>query len=121
MTNSPKWPAAYFAANTCGLTVIHGDVQFTRDEFRNIERFTNPALILCERSFSHFFRKGTQKIYLEDEKPEKKNPQVLENISETKLLLMEADSSFLILRRSRESMDLLGGNEKINRKKYNRW
>jgi hypothetical protein len=62
-----------------------------------------------------------QKIYLKDEKPEKKNPQVLEDISETKLLLMEADNSLLILRRSRESLDLLGGNEKVNREKYNRW
>ena len=67
--NSPKWPAAYFGAHMCGLTVAHGDVQFTKDEFRNIERFTNPALILCERSFSHFFRKETQKIHLEDINP----------------------------------------------------
>jgi hypothetical protein len=62
-----------------------------------------------------------QKIYLKNEKPKKKKTQVLEDISETKLLLMEADNSFLILRRSRESLDLLGGNEKINRKKFNRW
>jgi len=62
-----------------------------------------------------------QKIYLKDEKPKKENPQVLENIAETKLLLMEADNSFMVLRRSGESLDLLGGNEKINRKKYNRW
>jgi hypothetical protein len=62
-----------------------------------------------------------QKIYLKDKKPEEKNPQVLEDISETKLLLMEADNSLLILRRSRESLDLLGGNEKINRKNFNRW
>ena len=62
-----------------------------------------------------------QKIYLKDEKPEKKNPQVLKDIPDTKLLLIEADNSFLILRRSRESLDLLGGNEKVNRKKYNRW
>lgn len=62
-----------------------------------------------------------QKNYLKDEKSEKKNPQVLEDIPETKLLLMEADNSYMVLRRSRESLDLLSGNEKINRKKYNRW
>lgn len=62
-----------------------------------------------------------QKKYLKDEKSEKKKTQVLEDISETKLLLMEADNSSLILRRSGESLDLLGGNEKVNRKKFNRW
>jgi hypothetical protein len=68
-----------------------------------------------------FGKYDRQKTYLKDEKPEKKNPQVLQDIPETKLLLMEADNSFLILRRSSESLDLLSGNEKINRKKYNRW
>jgi len=62
-----------------------------------------------------------QKIYFKDQKPEEKKPQVLEDIPATKLLLLEADNSSLILRRSGESLDLLGGNEKINRKKYSRW
>ncbi len=62
-----------------------------------------------------------QSIHQEDEKPEMKKTQVLEGVSETKLLLLEGGDSFLILRPGRESLDLLGGNEKINRKKYNRW
>ena len=62
-----------------------------------------------------------QKFYLKGEKPDDKNPQVLQAISDTKLLLMEADNSLLILRPSRESLDLLSGNEKINRKEFNRW
>lgn len=62
-----------------------------------------------------------QKIYLKDKKPEKKKTQVLQDIPETKLLFTDADNSFLILRPKRESLDLLGGNEKINRNEYNRW
>jgi len=62
-----------------------------------------------------------QKIYLKDEKPDARKPQVLQEVSATKLLLMEADNSLLILRPSRQSLDLLGGNEKINRNEFNRW
>ncbi|MCH8311904.1 MAG: hypothetical protein IID17_02825 [Nitrospinae bacterium] len=62
-----------------------------------------------------------QIIHQEDEKLKMKKPQVLDDIPETKLLLMEGDKSFLILRRASESLDLLSGNEKINRKKYSRW
>jgi len=62
-----------------------------------------------------------QIIHQEDEKPKMKKPQVLDDIPETKLLLMEGDKSFLILRRASESLDLLSGNEKINREKYSRW
>lgn len=59
-----------------------------------------------------------QKIYLKDEQPEERKPQILDNIPETRLLLMEEDNSFLVLRRSPKSLDLLGGNEKVNRKEY---
>jgi hypothetical protein len=62
-----------------------------------------------------------QKVYLKGQIPDDKNPQVLQEISDTKLLLMEADNSLLILRRSRESLDLLSGNEKINRNEFTRW
>jgi len=59
-----------------------------------------------------------QKTYLKDEQPEERKPQILDHIPETRLLLMETNNSFLVLRRSPESLDLLGGNEKLNRKKY---
>lgn len=72
----------------------------------------------ARRAFGKYDRQGN---YIKDAQPEERKTQVLENISETKLLLMEADDSFLILRRSSESLDLMSGNEKINRKKYNRW
>jgi len=62
-----------------------------------------------------------QMIYQKNEKRERKKPQVLEDIPETKLLLMEGEKSFLILLSGSESLDLLNGNEKINRKKFNRW
>ncbi len=62
-----------------------------------------------------------QKVYLKGEKPDDRKPQVLQEISDTKLLLMEADNSLLVLRRSRQSWDLLSGNEKINRNEFNRW
>jgi hypothetical protein len=59
-----------------------------------------------------------QKIYIKDEQPEERKPQTLDGIPETRLLLMEEDNSFLVLRRSTESLDLLSGNEKINKKEY---
>jgi hypothetical protein len=59
-----------------------------------------------------------QKNYLKDEQPEERKRQILDDIPETRLLLMEGDNSFLVLRRSSESLDLLGGNEKVNRKEY---
>jgi hypothetical protein len=62
-----------------------------------------------------------QTIHQEDQKLEKRKPQVLEDIPDTKLLWMDGGKSFLVLRRASESLDLLTGNEKINRKKYNRW
>ena len=67
--NSPAWPAAYLAAHACGLTVAHGDSRFTEAEFKNIERFTKPALILCGRAFSGMFSADVAKILLEDLAP----------------------------------------------------
>ncbi len=67
--NSPAWPAAYLGAHLCGLTIVHGDVRFSGAEFKNIERFTNPSVILCGRAFAAFFNDATPKIYLEDIKP----------------------------------------------------
>ena len=67
--NSPAWPAAYLAAHLCGLTVAHGDSRFSEDEFKNIERFTKPALILCGRAFSNMFGSDVPKILLEDLAP----------------------------------------------------
>ena len=67
--NSPAWPAAYLAAHLCGLTVAHGDSRFSEDEFKNIERFTKPALILCGRAFSNMFGSDVPKILLEDLTP----------------------------------------------------
>lgn len=67
--NSPAWPAAYLAAHVCGLTVAHGDSRFTEAEFKNIERFTQPALILCGRAFSGMFSGAVAKILLEDLSP----------------------------------------------------
>jgi long-chain acyl-CoA synthetase len=67
--NSPAWPAAYLAAHLCGLTVAHGDSRFSKDEFKNIERFTKPALILCGRAFSNMFGGDVPKILLEDLAP----------------------------------------------------
>jgi hypothetical protein len=68
-----------------------------------------------------FGKYNRQKKYIKDEKPENRKPQVLQDIPETKLLFTEADNSLLILRPGRESLDLLGGNEKINRNEFNRW
>jgi hypothetical protein len=65
-----------------------------------------------------FGKYNRQKIYIENEKPKEREPQVLDGISATRLLLMDADKSFLVLRNSKESLDLLGGNEKVNRKEY---
>lgn len=64
--NSPKWPAAYLGAHINGLTVIHADVRYTADEFRNIERFIGPALVMCDKKFSGFFSDSPQKIFFED-------------------------------------------------------
>jgi hypothetical protein len=62
-----------------------------------------------------------QIVNLEDAKLEKKKPRILEDIPETKLLLAEGKKSSLVLRTGNESLDLLSGNEKINRNTYNRW
>lgn len=62
-----------------------------------------------------------QLIHQQGDRPTIKKPQALEGISETKLLLLEGRESFLILRPASESLDLLSGNEKINRKTYFRW
>jgi hypothetical protein len=59
-----------------------------------------------------------QKIYIKDEQPEERKPQILDDIPETRLLLMEEDNSFLVLRRSTDSLDLLSGHEKVNRREY---
>ncbi|MBN1930425.1 MAG: AMP-binding protein [Desulfobacterales bacterium] len=67
--NTPQWPAAYLAAHMAGISVIHGDTRFTAVEFENIERFTKPALILCEKKFSAFFKNTSEKIFLDDVEP----------------------------------------------------
>lgn len=51
----------------------------------------------------------------------RKKPQDLESIPETKLLFTESEKSDLILRPRRESLDLLIGNENLNRKEYGSW
>jgi len=51
----------------------------------------------------------------------KMKPQVLETIPETKLLFNESEKSDLILRPGSDSLDLLIGNEKINRKTFDNW
>ncbi|GJL77665.1 MAG: hypothetical protein NPINA01_06540 [Nitrospinaceae bacterium] len=56
----------------------------------------------------------------EGPEPQKK-PQALKPIPETKLLLNEGEKSGLLLRPGSESLDLLIGNEKINRKRYESW
>ncbi len=62
-----------------------------------------------------------QAHYQGDEKSEKRKPLLLGKIPETKLLLMEGEESTLILRPGTESMDLLSGNEKVNRNNFSRW
>ena len=57
----------------------------------------------------------------ENAEPQPKKPQVLQAIPETNLLLKESERSDLILRPGRESLDLMIGNEKINRKRYGSW
>lgn len=47
--------------------------------------------------------------------------QALKIIPETKLLFKGNENNALILRLGNESLDLLTGNEKINRKKYDSW
>jgi hypothetical protein len=49
------------------------------------------------------------------------NPQDLKPVPETKLLFGENKRSELILRPGSESLDLLIGNEKINRKEFGSW
>lgn len=68
-----------------------------------------------------FGKYNRQMIHQKNERPSMKKSQVLDEIPETKLLLMEGEKSFLILRPGSEPLDLLSGNEKINRKKFNRW
>lgn len=72
--NSPYWPAAYLSAHVNGFSVVHGDVFFTSQEFDVIEKFTEPAFIICERSFSSFFSSDIKKIYFEDIKIESEDP-----------------------------------------------
>jgi long-chain acyl-CoA synthetase len=72
--NSPKWPAAYLGAHLCGLTVIHGDVRFTEAELQRIMEFTDPSLILCDKSFAKYFKKATKKILLDDVSPLHQDP-----------------------------------------------
>lgn len=67
--NSPKWPAAYLGAHLCGLTVIHADVRFTKTDLERILEFTDPSLILCDKSFAKYFKKAPKKIFLDDVYP----------------------------------------------------
>lgn len=62
-----------------------------------------------------------QKPTLWEDPESQKKPQDLESIPETKLLFSESENSQLILRPRRESLDLLIGNEKLNRKEYGSW
>ncbi|EKD28451.1 MAG: hypothetical protein ACD_79C00296G0008 [uncultured bacterium] len=64
--NCPEWVAAYFAVHIKGLTVVHGDVFFTKEEFQVIEEFISPKLVICNRRFSSFFKNEIPKIYFED-------------------------------------------------------
>jgi len=56
-----------------------------------------------------------------DLKRRQKKPHNLESIPETKLLFNESGKSDLLLRPGSESLDLLIGNEKINRREYGSW
>ncbi|MBU2591407.1 MAG: AMP-binding protein [Nitrospinota bacterium] len=67
--NSPHWSAAYLAAHMSGLTVVHGDANFTESEFANIEDFTEPSLILCDKKFSGVFKKTDKKIFIDEIAP----------------------------------------------------
>ena len=62
-----------------------------------------------------------QMIHRENKKPDMKKTKVFDDIPETKLLLMEGEKSFLILLPGSEALDLLSGNEKINRRIFDRW
>ncbi len=59
-------------------------------------------------------------IQRETPKPQEK-PRDLERIPETKLLFSEGEKSDLLLRPGSESLDLMIGNEKINRREYGGW
>ncbi len=59
-------------------------------------------------------------VHWEDPKPQNK-PEDMERIPETKLLFKENRKSQLILRPGNESLDLMIGNEKINRREYGGW
>jgi hypothetical protein len=63
------------------------------------------------------FQKPT---HWEDPESQKKL-QGLDSIPETKLFFTETEKSQLILRPRRESLDLLIGNEKLNRREYGSW
>jgi hypothetical protein len=59
-------------------------------------------------------------VHWEDPKPQNKQ-KTLKRIPETKLLFSEGGKSDLLLRPGSESLDLMIGNEKINRREYGGW